>query len=152
MGDEPEDVAVDAPDGGIVRPAYARSRLRHRIQHRLQVGGRAGDDPQQLAGRPLLLQRFGETPSCLGELAGSLLEFAGPLVKLLLEIGCQGMAAARNRRRFADLARFLAARFHSLLAHNGAGLARTRRISNSPESVRRYQTHLRARCSLTTSV
>ena len=57
----PNDVTVDAE-----RAAHRSSRTTRAalsaidIQHRLEIGGRAGDDPQHLAGGRLLLQRLGE--------------------------------------------------------------------------------------------
>src|SRR4030095_1039008 len=45
---------------GISRPANSGSILRNGIQHRLNVGRRAGDHAKNLACRGLLLQRLGE--------------------------------------------------------------------------------------------
>ena len=42
--------------------------LEHGVEHRLQLAGRAGDDLQHLAGRGLLLQRFGEIVGALAQL------------------------------------------------------------------------------------
>ena len=42
------------------RAAQPRGVLRHGVQHRLEIGRRAGDDPQHLAGGGLLLQRLRE--------------------------------------------------------------------------------------------
>ena len=59
-----------ADDVGTLRPrtaqsaelglADARRVLQHGLEHRLQFAGRAGDDPQHLGGRRLLLQRFAQ--------------------------------------------------------------------------------------------
>ena len=52
------DLTVDAPDLRIVCVAQPRRILRDRIQHRLNIRRRAGDDAQDFARRRLLLQRF----------------------------------------------------------------------------------------------
>ena len=44
----------------IPRAAEARGALGHDVHHRLEVGRRAGDDPQDLGGRGLLLERLGQ--------------------------------------------------------------------------------------------
>ena len=41
----------------------------HRVEHRLEFAGRTGDDVEHLAGRGLLLQRFGEIVGALAQLA-----------------------------------------------------------------------------------
>src|SRR5262245_46176508 len=48
------------PDGSPVRAAKAYRRLGERIEHRLQIEGRAADDLAHVGGGSLLLQRFGE--------------------------------------------------------------------------------------------
>ena len=53
-------VAFDEPDHAIVRLAEACSAFRNRIEHRLNIRRRAGDDTQDFARRRLLLQRFFE--------------------------------------------------------------------------------------------
>jgi hypothetical protein len=58
VGDRSENFAIDAVDYGVVGATHPRCVLRHRIQDRLQVGRRAGNDPQDLAGDGLLLQGF----------------------------------------------------------------------------------------------
>ena len=60
MGDEEEPVAVLVPDGRVERLAQASGALRHGVEHGLDVGRRARDDAQDLAGRGLLLQGLGE--------------------------------------------------------------------------------------------
>ena len=55
-------------DGADIGVAQSRRRLDERIEHRLQVEGRAADDLQHLGRRRLLLQR-------LGELGGARLHF-----------------------------------------------------------------------------
>ena len=46
----------------------SRSILQHRLEHWLQFTGRSGDDLEHLAGRGLLLQRFGQIVSALAQL------------------------------------------------------------------------------------
>ena len=58
VSDEPELLALPAEDGGVERLAEARGALRQGIEHRLDVRRRAADDPKDLAGRCLLLQRL----------------------------------------------------------------------------------------------
>ena len=62
-GHRVNDVTIDAVNYRIVRLAQPRSVLGHRIQHWLNVSGRASDDAQDLAGRRLPLQRPREFPS-----------------------------------------------------------------------------------------
>ena len=57
MGDEKEPIAVAAEDGGIPRLAQARGALGHRVEHRLDVGRRAADHPEDVGGGRLLLER-----------------------------------------------------------------------------------------------
>jgi hypothetical protein len=45
-------------DGCLIRLAQQRRRLDQRIEHRLEIEGRAADDLEHLGGRGLLLQRF----------------------------------------------------------------------------------------------
>ena len=47
--------------------ANARRILQHRVEHRLQLAGRAGDDLQHLARRGLLLQRLAEIVRALAQ-------------------------------------------------------------------------------------
>ncbi len=62
----PEGIAIHAKDGRVVRVAQPRRTLRHGVQHRLQVGRRAADHTQDLAGGRLLLQRLGQVAiTCL---------------------------------------------------------------------------------------
>src|SRR5262249_40152113 len=48
------------PDGSPIRAAKASRRLGERVEHRLQIEGRAADDLEHVGGGSLLLQRFGE--------------------------------------------------------------------------------------------
>src|SRR5262249_7748252 len=48
------------PDGSPVRAAKACNRLGERVEHRLQIEGRAADDLEHVGGCSLLLVRFGE--------------------------------------------------------------------------------------------
>jgi hypothetical protein len=60
VSDEPEGIPIDAEDDdieGLTQPGRAP---RDAVEDRLHVGGRARDDPQDLAGRGLLLERFGQ--------------------------------------------------------------------------------------------
>ena len=52
-------------------------------------------------------------------------EFTGPLIELLLQVGCRGTATARSRRHLAalDLRCLTAARLHCYAARCRAGLA-----------------------------
>ena len=53
---------VETVDGCVAGPAEARRAPDHRIQDRLEIGGRGADDPQDVGGGRLLLE-------CLGEIA-----------------------------------------------------------------------------------
>jgi hypothetical protein len=48
------------PDGSPIRAAKACRRLGERVEHRLQIEGRAADDLEHVGRGSLLLQRFGE--------------------------------------------------------------------------------------------
>src|SRR6266478_5625679 len=67
---EPAEEATAEPDGA----------LRNRVEHRLNVGRRAGDDAQDLAGGRLLLQALGHLRMRLRQ---ALLEFVSPRSSLL---------------------------------------------------------------------
>ena len=54
------DVPVEAEDRGVGRAAEPRGALGHDVHDRLEIGRRAGDDPQDLRGRRLLLERLGQ--------------------------------------------------------------------------------------------
>jgi hypothetical protein len=54
----------------------------HCLEYGLQLAGRAGDDAEHLRRRGLPRQRLGK--------------FAGPLVELVLELGCGGTATTRS--------------------------------------------------------
>jgi hypothetical protein len=64
---EAQVVSVEAEDAHVVRSAEARGAPDHRVEHGLQVRGRAADHPQDLARRSLLLERFGHLRMGLGE-------------------------------------------------------------------------------------
>ena len=53
-------IAIDAIDQNISGIAQPRGSRRDRIQHRLHVGRRAGDDPKDFTSRSLLFQRLFE--------------------------------------------------------------------------------------------
>ena len=57
---EPQDVALDEADERVACPADARSILSDRVEHRLEVGGRAADHPEDLSGGRLLLLRLNQ--------------------------------------------------------------------------------------------
>src|SRR5258705_6682381 len=59
MAEEEEPIAVLTVDGGVERLAEASGALRHGVEHRLDVGGRARDDAEDLARRRLLFEGFG---------------------------------------------------------------------------------------------
>ena len=63
-------IAIDAIDYGIGRFTQSRGILGDSIQHRLNVGRRAGDDAQNLARRGLLFQCFGELTVTILQLFG----------------------------------------------------------------------------------
>ena len=71
VGHPAQHVALDPEDEHVGRAAQLSRALGHRVQHRLDVRRRAGDDAQDLGGRRLLLER-------LGQLAGALLDLAAP--------------------------------------------------------------------------
>ena len=77
----------------VVRIAQPRRRFDQRIEHRLEVKGRAADHLEHVGGGGLLLQRLRKVLSCFGE-------FAGPLVEFPLEIP-RGTAIALGLRRIA---------------------------------------------------
>jgi hypothetical protein len=57
---EAQVVSVEAEDAHVVRSAEARGAPDHRVEHGLQVRGRAADRPQDLSRRGLLLERLRE--------------------------------------------------------------------------------------------
>ena len=66
--------------------------LQHRLEHRLELAGRAANDTEDLGCRSLLLQRLSSLPPCLGKLPPCLVsvtlcfrKLAGPGVQLLLQ-------------------------------------------------------------------
>jgi hypothetical protein len=68
VGSETHRVAIGAEDGGVVGVAQASRARRYRLEHGLNIRGRARDDPQNLPGSRLLLQslfRFLEQPHVL---------------------------------------------------------------------------------------
>jgi hypothetical protein len=58
--DERKRLTFQAKNRGIGRAAESSGTLRHDVHHRLEVGRRAGDDPQDLRGGGLLLERLGQ--------------------------------------------------------------------------------------------
>src|SRR5262245_11035417 len=69
-----------------LRLAELDSVRQHGFKDRLQLARRAGDDPQHLRGRGLLLQRFGKVPPRLGELTGARLKLLLQLARVRLEL------------------------------------------------------------------
>ena len=57
-------IALAAVDHGLIGIAKPRGGLDHRIEHRLQIEGRAADDLQHVAGRGLVFQQFLKIGSC----------------------------------------------------------------------------------------
>src|SRR6516225_2238775 len=55
-----DNIARWAPDGGHIRLAQPRGRLDQRVEHRLQIEGRAADDLEHVGGGSLLLQRLAQ--------------------------------------------------------------------------------------------
>src|SRR5262245_9482733 len=66
-GSEIEARAPGAPNAYPFRLAEPRYRMRERIEHRLQVEGRAANSLEHLRGSRLLLQRFGEIVRALAQ-------------------------------------------------------------------------------------
>jgi hypothetical protein len=60
VGNRSENFAVDAMDDDIVSAAHARGILRHSLEDRLQISGRAAYHAQDLARRRLLLERLAQ--------------------------------------------------------------------------------------------
>ena len=56
--DEPKEVSFQANDRSIGRAAESRGAFGHDVHHRLEVGRRARDDPQDLGGGRLLFERL----------------------------------------------------------------------------------------------
>ena len=56
-------VTVDAPHDCVRRVTQLRRALGNRIEHRLKIGWRTGDHPQDVASRSELFQRFVAFPS-----------------------------------------------------------------------------------------
>ena len=66
-GHRVNDVSINTVNYRISRLAQPRSVLGHRIQHWLNVSGRASDDAQDLAGRRLPLQPLPKVPRLRGD-------------------------------------------------------------------------------------
>ena len=60
VGGQHEPVAVGTVDGGVDRFAQPGRARRDRLEHRLKIGRRSADHPQDLAGRGLLVPGLGE--------------------------------------------------------------------------------------------
>src|SRR5262249_19914259 len=60
MGDDSEEFAVVLTDMPLFGARECYGIFDHSIEHRLKVGRRAGDDPQNFSRRSLLLQGLGE--------------------------------------------------------------------------------------------
>ena len=59
-GDRPQDLTVEAEDVGPFGFTQSYRTLRHAVEHRLQVEGRAADHLEHVGGGGLLLQRFAQ--------------------------------------------------------------------------------------------
>jgi hypothetical protein len=57
---EAQVISVEAEDARVVRSAEARGASDHRVEHGLEVRGRAADRPQDLRSGRLLLQRLAQ--------------------------------------------------------------------------------------------
>ncbi len=64
-----EDIAPQAGDHRLVRPAKSSGELDQRIEHRLEIERRAADHLEHLGGGGLLLQRVGEVVGALVQCA-----------------------------------------------------------------------------------
>ena len=63
MGCQPKNITIDAIALSASRgTTQLRRTLRHCIQHRLKIGWRTGDHPQDVASRSELFQRFVALP------------------------------------------------------------------------------------------
>src|SRR5262245_31979158 len=82
----PKHGTVDPQDHGVQGVAEPRCVQRDRVEHRLQVGRRGGDRPQNLGRRRLLLLR-------LNQLAVTRLELLPRLRQALLEVADPGAVA-----------------------------------------------------------
>jgi len=60
LGDQEEPVTVTSIDGGVHRTAEAGGALRQGLEHGLKIGRRARNDAQNVGGRRLLLEGFGQ--------------------------------------------------------------------------------------------
>jgi hypothetical protein len=58
MSDEASDFAVYAPHYSVVCVTESRCSLRNRIEHRLKLGWRARDHPQDVASRRFSFKRL----------------------------------------------------------------------------------------------
>jgi hypothetical protein len=58
MGDQTQDISIDAIDDDVERFAQLGCAARDRIEYHLDIGPRVRDDMQYLRGRCLLLQRL----------------------------------------------------------------------------------------------
>ena len=63
---QPRQLALAAEDHGLIGIAKPGGGLDHRIEHGLQIEGRAADDLQHVAGRGLVFQRLLEVGRCAG--------------------------------------------------------------------------------------
>ena len=68
-GHHAQDVSLEHVNPDVLRFAEPDRAPRHRIEHGPEVGGRARDDPQDLARRRLLLERLGQRALPLRALA-----------------------------------------------------------------------------------
>src|SRR5262245_20987135 len=97
-------------NGGYICVAQPSRRLNQRIEHFLQLEGRAADHLEYVASSSLLLEGVSKLLSCLVPLAG-------PLVELLLDVGGGRIETAHSSRHLAVLGlRLREPRFHSCAA------------------------------------
>src|SRR5262245_56619704 len=57
-----KNISIESSDQAVCSVTKPRGALDHRVEHRLNIGGRARDHAQDLACGSLLLQGFGEFP------------------------------------------------------------------------------------------
>jgi len=62
MGFQPKKVTIDSIDKRIAGTTQPRGTFCHGIEHRLKIGWRTGNHPQDVASRSELFQRFVALP------------------------------------------------------------------------------------------
>src|SRR6516162_6766213 len=93
------------PDGSPIRVAKACRRLGERVEHRLQIEGRATDDLQHVGGGSLLLQRFVKLTGARFELLFQLAQRIGPVATARFRLGSGRTKLAGARWTICTFAR-----------------------------------------------